>query len=137
MAQNIVKATAPGSYVGKNWVSRFLQRHPEVKIKRSSKLEKTRVRGSTRETFERFFDLLERQVKAYNIKVANIANIDEHGIQESESRSRKVLGTSLTNRAYLTTSDVTTWVSIIEYGTTEGIRLTPLIIFTGTSLQGQ
>jgi 4-hydroxybenzoate polyprenyltransferase len=118
-------------------VSRFLQRHPEVKIKRGSKLEKARVRDSTREAFERFFDLLERQVKAYNIKVTNMANIDEHGMQESESGSGKVLGTSLTNRAYLTTSDVTTWVSIIEYGTTEGIRLTLLIIFTGTSLQGQ
>lgn len=50
----------------------------------------------------------------------NISNMDEHGMQEAETKTGGVLGTELTNRAYVTVSSNTTWVSVIECGTAGG-----------------
>ncbi len=86
---------------------------------------------STREAFEEFFDLLETKVKERNILSHNLANIDKHGLQEGESRTAKVLGIEATKCMYVTASNTINWVTIIEYGTTEGLHLTPYIIFTG------
>ena len=55
-------------------------------------------------------------------------------MQELESLARKVIGTSLTNRAYITSSNATIWVTVIECGIVEGRRLTPVVVFTGASL---
>lgn len=100
-------------------------------------LDSARTRGSTRTNYEDFFQRLREQLDSKDIKPANIANIDEHSIQELETRAGTVIGSSLTRRAIVTASDDTTWVSVIECGTAEGRRLSPVIIFTGTSLQGQ
>jgi 4-hydroxybenzoate polyprenyltransferase len=137
MGNSILAESGHPGRLGKRWIDRFVKRHPEIKWKNADLLERARARGSTRQAFEAFFDLLERHVREKKLKPCNIANMDEHGLQEGESQGGRVLGTSLTSRTYLTASDATTWVSIIECGTAEGRRLTPCIIFTGASLQGQ
>jgi len=60
--------------------------------------------------------------------------MDEHGMQEGETEAGTVIGDSLTPKALVTSSKGTTWVSIIEAATAEGIKLTPVVIFTGASL---
>lgn len=137
MGNSILAEGGQDQALGKRWIDRFLKRNPQIKSKPSDPLERARARGSTRPDFEAFFDLLERLVAEKKIKPCNIANMDEHGLQEGESGSGKVLGSSVTSRAYVTSSDATTWVSIIECGTAEGKRLTPCVVFTGASLQGQ
>jgi len=58
-------------------------------------------------------------------------------MQEVEStEGGKVIRDSLTTRAYKETSKATTWVSVIEAVTVGGWRLTPVVVFTGASLQG-
>ena len=66
--------------LGKRWVDRFERRYAEIKWKKSDLLERARARGSTREVFEAFFDLLERHVREKQIKPCNITNIDEYGL---------------------------------------------------------
>jgi len=58
-------------------------------------------------------------------------------MQEMETATRKVIGNALTNRTYIQTLEGTTWVSVIECGTVEGKRLSPVVVFTGASLQSQ
>lgn len=123
--------------LGARWVDRFLRRNPTVKTKNSVLLDSARTRGSTRINYEVFFQRLREQLDSKNIKPAIIANIDEYGMQELEIRAGTVIGSSLTRRAIVTASDDTTWVSVIECGTAEGKRLSPVVIFTGASLQGQ
>lgn len=123
--------------LGARWVDRFLRRNPTVKTKNSVLLDSARTRGSTRINYEVFFQPLREQLDSKNIKPANIANMDEHGMQELETRAGTVIGSSLTRRAVVTASDDTTWVSVIECSTAEGKRLSPVVIFTGASLQGQ
>jgi len=63
--------------------------------------------------------------------------MDEHGMQEQETIARTVIGDSLTGRALIESPNNTTWVTVIEAVTAEARRLTPVVIFTGASLQGQ
>ena len=56
-------------------------------------------------------------------------------MQEVESiEGGKVISDSLTLRAYKETSKATTWVSVIKAVTAVGVRLTPVVVFTGASL---
>ena len=74
---------------------------------------------------------------AKNITIDDVTNVDETGIQEGESRAGKVLGSVLIRHPEVKQSSATTWVTIIEAIVANGRRLTPAIIFTGRSLQGQ
>jgi len=114
-----------------------LNRHTRVKTKPLILLERERVPGSTRTKYEDFFHRLGEQLRVKNIKPCNVVNVDEHGMQETETTASTVIGDSLTDHSVVTGPDNTTWVSIIEAVTAEGRRLTPVIIFTGASLQGQ
>ncbi|KAK4198013.1 hypothetical protein QBC40DRAFT_298770 [Triangularia verruculosa] len=77
------------------------------------------TRGSTRANYDAFFQRLREQLDSKKIKPANIANMDEHGMQELETRAGTVIGSSLTRHAVVTASDDTIWASIIECGTAE------------------
>jgi len=55
-------------------------------------------------------------------------------MQEGETEAGTVIGDSLIPRALVTSSEGTTWVSIIEAVTVEGVKLTPVVVFTGASL---
>ena len=123
--------------LGARWIDRFLRRHDAVKAKKSALLESSRTKGSTREAYQDFYARLEFHIRDKSIAPKNMANVDEHGMQELETRAGTVIGSSLTRRAYTTSSDATVWVTVIECGTAEGVRLSPTIIFTGASLQGQ
>ncbi|KAK4118920.1 hypothetical protein N657DRAFT_324950 [Parathielavia appendiculata] len=52
-------------------------------------------------------------------------------MQELETTAGTVIGSSLTNRAYTTSSDTTTWVTVLECGTAEGVRLSPTVVTAG------
>ncbi|KAK3364933.1 hypothetical protein B0T24DRAFT_712305 [Lasiosphaeria ovina] len=58
-------------------------------MKNSASLESSRVRGSTREAYEDFYKRQAFQIKDKKVKPANIANMDEHGMQELETRAGK------------------------------------------------
>lgn len=136
-AQAILAEGGDRQPLGARWIDRFLRRHNAVKTKKSALLESSRTKGSTREAYQAFYRRLEFHIRDKNIIPANIANVDEHGMQEMETTAGTVIGSSLTRRAYTTSSDTTTWVTVIECGTAEGVRLSPTIVFTGASLQGQ
>ena len=116
------------------WIDRFLKRHPDVKTKKTTKLESKRAAGSTRKAYEKFYRILREQCAQKKITSPLLTNMDEHGIQEIETNGGTVIGDSLTSKAFQITSNNTTWVSVIEAGTADGRRLTPVVIFTGTSL---
>ena len=123
--------------LGHRWVDRFLKRHKRIKTKKSVLLERSRTRGSTKATYEDFYNRLDFQLRSKRILPRNITNMDEHGMQEVETTAGTVIGDSLTNRSLITSPDRAPWVSVIEAVTVEGRRLTPAIVFTGASLQGQ
>lgn len=63
--------------------------------------------------------------------------MDETGVTEAESKAGKVIGSSLTKQATRTIGSPGAWATIIECVSAVGRRVSPLVIFTGTNLQGQ
>jgi hypothetical protein len=70
-----------GHTVGESWVKRFKTRHPELKVKWSSTLEKCRAASLNPTLVNEYFNLLEDTIKTHNIPAENIYNMDEKGIQ--------------------------------------------------------
>ena len=64
--------------LGLNWVSRFIQRHPEIKTKPGRRQEANRFNSFTPKAVHWYFDIREREYGW--IKPENTVNVDEGGI---------------------------------------------------------
>ena len=70
-----------GTQIGESWPKRFLARHPDLKVKMTSNLEKCRAKALNKTAVEGYFDILEEVVHEYHIKPENEWNMDEKGAQ--------------------------------------------------------
>jgi hypothetical protein len=64
--------------LGRNWVSRFIQRHPEIKTKVGRRQEANRFDSFTPKAVHWYFDIREKEYGW--IKPENTVNVDEGGI---------------------------------------------------------
>ena len=64
----VISNTAGGpNKVGKNWLSRFIQRHPEITSKVGKKIDTRRVNGTTPEALKAWFTQLQSIQSKYSI----------------------------------------------------------------------
>ena len=63
--------------LGKNWVTKFTKRHPEIKSVMGVRLDKERWNRVTRESMEGWFNLLKYVKEENRILDSNIYNMDE------------------------------------------------------------
>jgi Tc5 transposase-like DNA-binding protein/Psq-like protein len=66
------------SKLGRHWVERFIQRHPELRTKRGRRQEANRFDSFTPKAVHWFFDIREKEYGW--IKPENTVNVDEGGI---------------------------------------------------------
>jgi helix-turn-helix, Psq domain len=121
-----------GRHIGESWPKRFLTRHPDLKVKVTSGLEKCHVKALNKTAVEGYFDILEEVVHEYHIKPENQWNMDEKGVQ---------LGIRAKVAAIIDHDQATVYsvedgnhelVTIIEAVCADGKALSPLVIFQGT-----
>jgi hypothetical protein len=62
---------------GKQWVQRFLRYHPELASVRPRSIDIVRVKDTSPEWLQRWFDDLKKVLVEFNIKSENIYNMDE------------------------------------------------------------
>src|SRR6266850_1608360 len=74
-------ASITGGPVGESWVERFKKRHPDLKVKWTTSLEKCRAECLNPTLVNEFYNLLEEVIKQYNILQENVYNMDKKGIQ--------------------------------------------------------
>jgi len=67
--------------VGTSWAKRFIARHPELKIRWTTGLEKCRAQSLNRTVVNEFFELIRDLIEMHNISPENIYNMDEKGVQ--------------------------------------------------------
>ena len=77
---------------GKDWVKRFVLRHPEVKTTISAKIDLTRWKDSTPEVLYSWFDAFNDTCRKFRFDNKNIYNMDE---------TRFSIGTSQCNRVII------------------------------------
>ena len=115
--------------VGRQWVSRFLSRHPEVKTKIGKKLKVLRTENITSERLTTWFDTLAGHIKRLEITPPNLYNMDETGIALEVYTNTRVIGTSSTNATLIKRPENREWISIIETISATGKKLRPVVIF--------
>ncbi|XP_044723711.1 DDE superfamily endonuclease domain-containing protein [Hirsutella rhossiliensis] len=122
--------------MGRNWVSKFINRHPDIKNKRGRRQEANRFNAFTPRAVHWFFDIREKEYGW--IKPENTVNVDEGGIMSGFGLDSLVVGSADPKRkALLKGPQSRNWTSFIEAITADGRALTPGIIFKGKELQKQ
>ncbi|KAH7463438.1 hypothetical protein FOMA001_g18117 [Fusarium oxysporum f. sp. matthiolae] len=136
-AQHLAELNGLGPHLGKNWVDRFFRRHTSVILKPSRLVSTARRKTVTEEGLREYYRGLLAICKELSIGSDRIYNLDETGVQEGESLAGVVAGTVLTTSSEKIQSDASAWISILETISATGQRLTPCIVYTGKTSQGQ
>ncbi|OXV09804.1 hypothetical protein Egran_02433, partial [Elaphomyces granulatus] len=100
--------------LGKNWVSRFIKRHPGIKTVLSAKIDKQRWDCVSKASCEKWFGNFEKAVREYHILDSNIYNMDEKGCVLGLSERAKVLIPSDSDVSYKQQPGNRESVTIIE-----------------------
>lgn len=77
--------------IEKDWISRFLRRHPELSCVVTRKIDTTRVKEATPEAISKFFEELKRVLEKYDITIENIYNMDESGFAIGKIEASKYI----------------------------------------------
>ena len=119
---------------GRNWVYRFLGRHPEIVLSKPSGLDPKRAQAFNRPSVQKYFDKLKEIIESDGIPVENIYNMDEKGCQRGGGKKgtcRKCFFARLARAKYKYRSANLELVTIIECISADGKDLWPGFVFEG------
>ncbi|KAM5526796.1 transposase [Fusarium oxysporum f. sp. phaseoli] len=136
-AQHLAELNGYGSHLGKDWVNRFFKRHNSVMLKPSRLISVARKKSVTEEGLREYYEGLRRLIIDLSIGTDRMHNLDETGVQEGETIAGIVARTVLTSSSEKIQSDASAWISILETISATGQRLTPCIVYTRKTSQGQ
>ena len=121
--------------IGKQWIYRFLTRHPAIKTRQTRSKDSQRARQERASVIQPWFDRVKDVKERYGIVDGDTYNFDETGFAMgiiSGSHSAKVVG-SIENvgRATISEPGDRTWVTTIECINADGTLILPFIIVAG------
>lgn len=135
-AQRLLINSGSTERLGKKWVTRFLDRHPEIRTLKGQAIDYRRLNGATTATGNVLFDRLALpEVRA--ILARNRWNADEFGVMEGMGDNSLVLGEAFRKFILLKDAYKREWISVIACISATGRALPPLIIFSGVNVQQQ
>jgi len=120
-----------GGKVGKNWVYRFLARHPELKLGKPSGLDPKRAQAFNETTVRDHFEQLAKALYP-GIKPSNLYNMDEKGCQRGGGRrirNQKFIICNGKLVQYRVQSANLELITIIECVSADGAHIKPGFIF--------
>ncbi|KAH7922725.1 DDE-domain-containing protein, partial [Leucogyrophana mollusca] len=123
-----------GRSPSRNWLYRFLGRHPEIKLGRPSGLDPKRGQYFNRTAVKNHFDLLREVMEEHNIPWENVYNMDEKGCQHGGGRGQSRLKHLISRQKrshYKFRSDNLELVTVIECVCADGTNLQPGFVFSG------
>lgn len=129
---NILLTVRGSDQVGKNWVSNFIRRTPELKSRFSRRYNYQRAKQEDPKVIQEWFKLVERVITTYGILSEDIYNFDETGFAMGLTATAKVITRAeyYGRRAVLQPGN-REWVTTIESISASGWALPPMIIFKG------
>ena len=125
MAIELLQAKGDMEELGVHWTDSFLQRHPILKMKFVTGLDKERANAEDPTIIANWFKLFKRTVSTYNVYTDDIYNIDEKGAMISIISKCKVIVSQDKRKQYITQYSSREWVSLIECISTAGQLLPP------------
>jgi len=122
--------------IRKNYLTRFLNRHPDLVSKLSSNFDKRHIKQSNLEVIQHHFARVQQVWKKYSITKRNTYNMDEKGFRQGVSDRAKVIcqrwERGITGK--IATDRIRELITVVE--TISGDRgvLSPLIIWGSISI---
>lgn len=120
-----------GKPIGEHWVSRFRARHPEIKAKWTTGLEKCRAQSLNEAAVKDFYELLGDVRVQYKIKKENIYNMDEKGIQLGVGGRVLALVDRDQKNVHQVEDGNRELVTFLECPCADGTVLPPTVVFKG------
>lgn len=117
--------------MGKNWISRFLNRHPALASKYSTLLERQRAYSNDPRLIKDFFIKLGRLIRQHGLKAFQIFNMDEKGFLMGQAARAKVLCRRGRRNPRVTHDGKRELVTVVESISAAGQLLSPLVVNKG------
>lgn len=117
--------------IGRNWIERFIARHPELKSKKEQHLEIERVAASNPSIITAWFKAVESILDDPQIEPGNIWNADEIGARHNHHQSEYAVFNRKQGPPVSIISSKTSWTSVIECVNAQGRAIKPLVIHQG------
>jgi DDE superfamily endonuclease/Tc5 transposase DNA-binding domain len=123
--------------LGKQWVHRFLLRHPQLKSVVGARIEASRLNSSTKEVFTRWFDAFKKVKMDNKIDVENIYNMDETGTALGTVQASRVIIDKNIGSQFQGEPGRQEWVTVVECICADETSIPPMIIFKAAGLNEQ
>jgi hypothetical protein len=124
------RGTTPIQTVGKNWVSTYVKRHPELDTRFSRPYNYKRAKCEDPKIITEWFDLVQKTTLKYGIHKDDIYNFDETGFAMGLTATAKVVTRAeYYGRRSLLQPGNREWVTAIECTGASGYSLPPMVIF--------
>ena len=120
-----------GKSIGKNWTKRFMSRHPELRIKWTTSLERCRAQQLNPTVVGKYFKMIQGLIDEFHIEPCNIYNMDEKGVQLGISDRIAAIIDRDQQSVYQIEDGNQDIITIIETVCANGSTLHPLVIFQG------
>jgi hypothetical protein len=126
------RGNGPIITVGKNWVTKFIDRHPNLASQFSKRYNYTRAKCEDPEIISEWFTKVQQNLLQYGIDPSDIYNFDETGFAMGVTATARVITRSeyYGKRAVLQPGD-REWVTSLECINASGWVMPPCIIFKG------
>jgi Tc5 transposase DNA-binding domain len=124
----------PNFPLGQDWVPRFIQRHPHLKVRSGRRIEAQRIDGVTVPVVNAWFDAVKDILVQKKIDKKDIYNMDETGFSIGTMESTRVIVDSTLRTHHQAHPGRQEWVSIVECICADGTVLKPLVIFKGQNV---
>jgi len=118
-----------GKVIGELWPKRFLARHADLKVKATTSLEKCHVKALNQSAIDRFYSILEKVVKEFNIELKDVWNMDEKGVQLGIGAKVAAIINRDQAAVYSVEDSNHELVTVIEVVCANGMALIPSVIF--------
>jgi hypothetical protein len=135
MATRILRLNGDTLPLGKGWITNFIKRNSSISSCIGRKIDSKRIQNSQPEQLQKFYEYFHRIQCDYGVELANIWNVDEHGIALGICANYKVIAKSGKKHTLVQASENREWVSIIECISAVGNKTRPLVIFKGKNPQ--
>ena len=123
--------------IGEQWVGRFLGRHPELASVRPRSIDAVRVKDTSPERLQRWFDDLEKVVAEFKVRPENIYNMDESGFAIGEKEAGRCIINAHVRQQFQVKPGRQEWVTVVECICADGSVVPPLVIFKAEKLSTQ
>ena len=117
--------------LGKNWVSRFLNRNPDLAAKLSTSLHRQRAFANDPRILQDFYSKLGRLIRRHGLKAFQIFNMDEKGFLMGLAAKAKVLCRRGRRNPRVTHDGKRELVTVVETVCANGMALKPFVINRG------